>query len=136
MPTNVRAATGTEAANDALNAIVSKALGFPTIGAHVGGGLHVNMSHTWDGQGATPPGWTKQRQQVWAASALSTALPLPDDLIPSLQSGPAQGRLTGPEIAALATAIAGRVTVDLEAGYSPKASTVSAGKASAARDDP
>jgi hypothetical protein len=35
-----------------------KALGFPRPGVHVGGGRHVPMPTTWDGQGACPPGWT------------------------------------------------------------------------------
>ena len=114
-----RVSQAIESACDALNAIISKALGYPVAGVHIGAGRHVDMPASWDGLGATPPGWTKHEQQVWTLSALLAALPMPDDLIPRVQSGPAQNRLTGQEIASLAVAIAGRVTVDLD-GYSPK----------------
>lgn len=122
----VKVATGTEAASDATNAIINKALAFPKVGIRASGGGHPNMPATWDGQGACPFGWTKQQQQVWVASASDAILPLPDALVPLLQAAPAQARLTGPEIAALATAIAGRSTVDLDAGaWVPKAEAVS-----------
>lgn len=121
-----KAAQGTEVANDALNPIVSKAMGLPKVGTHIGGGTHVTMPSTWDGQGAIPPGWTKQAVAVYVASALDTALPLPDSLVSILQGGPAQSLLTAPEIATLAAAISGRVTVDLDAGYVPKANAAQA----------
>ncbi len=125
--------TGLEAANDALNAIVSKALGYPRVGQHVGGGLHVNMPPTWDGQGATPPGWTKQVVANYVASALDSVLPLSDSLVTVLQGGAAQALLTGLEIATLTAAIAGRVTVDLDGGgYVPKASAAAKSQAVAA----
>ncbi len=124
MANNQRCATGTEAANDALNAVVSKALALPAVGAHVGGGVHVAMPPSWDGQGATPPGWTKQAVANHVLNASTAALPLEDSLVTLLQGGQAQERLSGPEIATLAQAIAGRVVVDLEVGYVPKASVL------------
>ncbi len=128
-----RCATGTEAANDALNDVVSKAMALPAAGAHIGGGRHVDMPQTWDGQGATPPGWTKRATANYVINASTAALPLEDSLVTILQGGQAQARLTGPEIATLAQAIAGRVTVDLDAGgYVPKASAVAKSQAAAA----
>lgn len=44
--------------------IADKALALPAPGAHVGDGLHVPMPPTWDGSGATPPGWTKESFRV------------------------------------------------------------------------
>lgn len=124
-----KVAHGTEASNDSLNLIVSKAMGHPKVGTHVGGGVHVNMPATWNGSGPTPPGWTKQVVAVYVASASDTVLPLPDTLVSILQGGPAQSLLTGPEIATLAAAISGRVTVDLDAGtYSPKANAAQAAR--------
>ncbi len=111
-----KCAQGLEATNDALNAIVNKALGYPKIGTRLGGGIHVPMPPTWDGQGATPPGWTKQVVANYVASALDSALPLPDALVAQLQAGPAQALLSAAEQLTLATAIAARVTVDLDAG--------------------
>lgn len=120
-----KCAQGLEATNDALNIIVNKALGFPRVGNHVGGGLHVNMPPTWDGQGACPQGWTKQMIANYVASALDSALPITDGLAAQLQAGPAQALLSAAEQLTLATAIAGRATVDLDVGgYTPKASAV------------
>ena len=36
----------------------NKVLGFPLVGRHIGGGVHVPMPPTWDGTGPVPPGWT------------------------------------------------------------------------------
>jgi hypothetical protein len=120
-----RCATGTEAANDALNDVVSKAMALPAAGTHIGGGRHVDMPQTWDGQGTPPPGWTKRATANYVINASTAALPLEDSLVTLLQGGQAQSRLTGPEIATLAQAIGGRVVVDLDAGgYVPKASLV------------
>lgn len=115
-----KSATGTEAEMDSVLVIIDKALGFPKPGQHVGGGIHVPMPQTWDGQGATPPGWTKSVSAVWVASATDAAIPLSDTLAADLQGAPAQARLTGQERATLATAIAGRSQVELD-GRTPKA---------------
>lgn len=105
---------------DAVCAIIDKALGFPRVGSHVGGGIHVPMPQTWDGQGATPPGWTKSATTPWVASTADAAVPLPDDMATELQRAGAQARLTGQERATLAAAIAGRSQVELD-GRTPKA---------------
>lgn len=116
-----KSASGTEANMDALGLIVSKALGYPIVGTHVGGGLHVSMPATWDGQGACPPGWTKVAVSTWVASASSAALPISDAMATQLQSAPALSRLTPGEQGQLTAALSGRGNVDLEAGaFTPK----------------
>jgi hypothetical protein len=40
-----------------LRAAMSKVAPTPEKGAHVGGGRHVKMPETWDGNGKVPPGW-------------------------------------------------------------------------------
>lgn len=125
MANSQKCVQATEAGNDALNAIVNKALGYPRRGTRAGGGIHVDAPPTWDGQGACPSGWTKQAVANYVASPADAALPLPDTLVTELQKGPAQALLSGAEQTTLAVAIAGRVTVDLDAGGRvPKASAV------------
>lgn len=97
-----------------LRAIVDKALGYPRKGTHVGGGRHVTMPATWDGTGATPPGWAKSAADVWVASASDAVLPLPDDVVAELQAAPAQARLSAAEKTTLSSAIAGRSSVVLD----------------------
>lgn len=119
-----KCAQGTEAANDALNAIVDKALVYPKIGVHIGKGPHVPMPPSWDGQGALPPGWTRHIVANYVASAATSALPIPDDLAALLQGPPAQANLSGAEKGTLTAAINGRATVDLDVGgYVPKAAS-------------
>lgn len=108
---------------DALVVTIDKALGYPKPGVRVGGGIHVPMPDTWDGTGATPPGWTKSASAVWVASPTDAAVPLSDALAAELQSPEAQAKLTGPERAAVATAIAGRSNVELN-DKTPKAKAV------------
>lgn len=124
MPTQ-RCAAGTEAASDALRAIINKALQFPRVGTHVGGGIHVTMPASWDGQGATPPGWTKHVASEYVVNASTAWVAIPDDTAALLSAPEAAGRLTGPELAALVQAINERANVDPEAqGGSPKANAV------------
>jgi hypothetical protein len=108
---------------DAVCVIVDKALGFPRAGVHVGGGIHVPMPGAWDGQGPTPPGWTKRATTPWVASATDAAVPLPDVMAADLQLPAAQARLTGQEKTTLAAAVAGRSLVEFD-GRIPKASAV------------
>lgn len=119
-----KVATGTEAVNDVLNGLISKCLGYPQPGAYVGGGPTTAVRPpTWDGQGATPWGWTKQPTAVWVASALSAAVPVTDALAGQIASGPAQALLSGAEQAIVNAAMAARTNIDLEAGnFSPKVS--------------
>jgi hypothetical protein len=58
MPTE-RCFTGTLAEMQAVAAAVNKGLGYPMRGVNRGGGRHVASPATWNGSGATPPGWTK-----------------------------------------------------------------------------
>lgn len=121
MANSQKCATGTEANADALLAIVVKALAYPQIGTHVGGGIHVTMPPTWDGTGPCPPGWTKQPVAVWVQTVNAAAVPVSDALAALLQGAPAQARLSGTEKTTLSAAIAARAIVDLEAGvYVPK----------------
>lgn len=129
-----KSATGTEAEMDELCAIIDKALGYPRPGVHGGGGIHVPMPATWDGQGPTPPGWTKRATTPWVASATDAAAPLSDEMATELQRGAAQARLTGAERAKLATALAGRVQVELS-GRTPKAKAAEKAAEKALRDD-
>jgi len=76
-----KAVQTTEANADALSAIVDKALGFPVIGTHIGGGRHVTMPPTWDGQGGTPPGWTKRANAIFVLSASDAWYELPDNAV-------------------------------------------------------
>lgn len=55
-------------------AAVDKALGYPRRGRHVGGGRHVGMPDTWDGQGPCPPGWTKSASEPVEAADGTTYL--------------------------------------------------------------
>jgi hypothetical protein len=120
---NQRCAPGSEAQSDLLQATVNKALGYPIAGTHVGGGRHVDMPATWDGQGATPPGWTKHAVPVWHKDSATTWVPITDAMAAALQGGPAQARLDATERGRITAAIAARVIVDPEAqGASPKAS--------------
>ena len=45
-------------ARNAIATILDKAWQLPVRGTHVGGGIHVPMPETWDGNGTVPPGWT------------------------------------------------------------------------------
>lgn len=118
-----KSTTGTEASMDALSATIDKALDFPRVGIHVGAGPHVTMPLTWNGQGATPLGWTRRATTVWVTSATDCALPLPDEMAALLQGEPAQSRLTPQERATITAAIASRSQVNLE-GRSPKVDAV------------
>lgn len=109
-----RSVVGTEAACDEVVVLANKALGFPAKGRHVGGGRHVDMPDTWDGTGPTPPGWTKTVTAVYVSSPTDAAVPVSDTLAAALQDAKAQAKLTGQERAALATALAGRTSVELD----------------------
>lgn len=125
MMANQKCTPGADAASDALQAIINKALGYPKIGTHIGGGRHCAMPGTWDGQGEVPPGWTKHAVAVWTKDALTAWVPITDAQVVALQAAPAQALLSGAEQATLAAAITARVTVDPEAlGGSPKVSAV------------
>jgi len=116
---------GLETASDALNVIVAKCTGHPKIGSHIGGGLHVSMPPSWDGQGGCPPGWTKQPTAVWVISATDTVLVIDDTLATALALPANQARLTSAEITTLNAALAARVSVDT-ANYVPKAAASAA----------
>lgn len=117
-----KCAQGTELTNDALLAILGKALALPRKGTHVGSGLHVTMPDNWNGSGETPPGWTKRASTNWVISALSSALPISDSMATELQKPESLALLSAAEQTTLVTAIAARVNVDIEiGGYLPKA---------------
>ena len=116
-----KVAAGTEAAMDALNVIVNKALGFPKVGTHAGGGIHCTMPSTWNGTGQTPTGWTKQRCAVWVAAANDARILISDALATELQQAGALANLNAGEISTLTTALAARSNVDVDLGsYIPK----------------
>lgn len=48
-------------ARNALAGVLDRAWSQPAIGVHVGGGIHVSMPATWDGNGPVPPGWTSHQ---------------------------------------------------------------------------
>lgn len=130
-----KSATGTEAEMDAICVIIDKALGFPRAGTRVGGGIHVPMPETWDGQGPTPPGWTKRATVPWVVDATDAAVPLSDAMATELQRAGAQVRLTVQERATLAAAVAGRSQVELD-GRNPKANAAAQAAINEATKEP
>lgn len=106
----------------ALQVLADLALDFPRKGMHIGGGAHAPMPDTWNGQGETPPGWTKTAQVPWVASATDAVFPISDGMAAQIQQPGAQGRLSAAQQLSINGAIAARANVDLEAGnYIPKA---------------
>jgi hypothetical protein len=118
--TVLRCVVGTEAECDDIVSIVDKALEYPKRGVHVGGGHHVNMPATWDGTGATPPGWAKRYVQNWVTGPADAAVPLSDADVALLNTPEAQARLTVAERNRLAAKTGARSSVELE-GRNPKA---------------
>lgn len=49
------------AARNATAGLLDKAHALPVRGTHTGGGIHVPMPETWDGNGPVPPGWTSHQ---------------------------------------------------------------------------
>ena len=132
-----KCAQGTEGAGDSLVAIINKALGYPKRGSHIGGGVHVTMPASWDGSGATPPGWTKQATANWVAAALDAAVPISDALATELQLPANLALLSAGEQTTLLAAISARANVDLETGiYIPKANAAAVGAAVAGEKKP
>lgn len=125
MANTQKCVAGTEAANDAVNVIINKALAAPFVGTHVGGGRHVAMPTIWDGYGDTPPGYTKQRVPNYVLNASTTQLPISDALATELALPASQARLTGGEITTLNAAIAARANFDTNTtSYVPKAGPI------------
>ena len=114
--TQSKCATGTALAMSTLSGICDKDLGMPQVGTHIGGGIHCAMPQTWDGTGATPPGWTKKFSPLWTQTALIAAVIISDADAAILQLPANLARLTAPEASTLNTAIAGRSLIDLDAG--------------------
>ncbi len=113
------------ATNEGLRGLIDKALGFPKRGVQVGIGPHVNMPLTWDGNGPTPPGWSKTAVDLHTGP-LNSALELPDQIMAMVNGPEAQSRLSGPERAQIAQASASRVTIDLPGqGYAPPSANAS-----------
>jgi hypothetical protein len=118
---NQRCARGTEASNDTLALIMSKALGLPRRGTYSGSDPRIVIPDTWDGTGPTPLGWTSRASINWVATANDSAVPIPDDMAAQLQQSDALARLSAPERGTLIAAIASRTDTDTETGgYSPK----------------
>lgn len=105
---------GSEAAANAVNALINKALQYPRRGTRVGQGPWANMPDTWDGSGDCPPGWTAQATSVVVGATVE--LPISDALAAELQLVASQARLTAGERTQLNNAIAARANKDL-AGY-------------------
>jgi len=121
MATNVKCYAAAEAACDTVLAILDKALSLPAAGTHVGGGIHVNMPPTWDGTGATPPGWTKHATIEGVAAAIDAVVQLPDSLATVAQLRAVQARLSAGEISTLSAAITARLVKDCDVTvYPPK----------------
>jgi hypothetical protein len=130
----VKVVQTTEASADSLSATVDLIYGWPQPGVRVGGGGHVTMPPTWNGQGATPPGWTKRQDAVWLKSASDCWYPMPDNIV---ALAAASGNLTGPQKASIASAGAGRVDVpDLTQGLTrnPKPESAVAVEAAAVEE--
>lgn len=100
---------GTEVTLDAVRLLLDVAMGYPRKGMHLGGGRHVDMPDTWDGQGATPPGWTKHACAMYVGGALDAALQLDDD---QLSASQASASLSALEKSQILTLSLGRVTTN------------------------
>lgn len=85
-----------------------KLLGNPKPPVHIGGGRHVEAPETWDGTGATPPGWTKEHapilQHPTNPALRATSM---DDVVAAARTGPRSGRLNASEHAAMQADLAG-----------------------------
>lgn len=94
-------------ARNAIAALLDRAWLQPSRGMHTGGGIHVPMPATWDGNGLVPPGWTSHQahrtdpnETVW---------------LPEPETQTKLGRLTPGEQAQLAAARAQAEPHDSEA---------------------
>jgi hypothetical protein len=95
-------AQGTEQNQDKL-------LGYPLAGVHVGGGRHVPMPPTWDGNGAVPIGWTSYRGSSRQHPTLPQyATPLDPDA-PNAMANGRRARLNTAEQAKMTADLAGAV---------------------------
>jgi hypothetical protein len=92
----------TEANADSLRAIIDQAYGYPSRPARTLGNtaLPAKVPATWDGTGATPPGWTKTQVDVFRASASDAWLQLGDTEMARV----AQSSVSGPNKASVASA--------------------------------
>ncbi len=102
----------TQANCEVIAILVEKGLGGAVRGVPVGAWTVPNpMPPSWDGTGATPPGWSRPRSPVYAQDASTAWLPMQDGEFSAVASS---GLLTGPEKATIASRNAGRVDkVDL-----------------------
>ena len=133
----LKCVSGTSAAGDTLVAIINKAMGYPKKSTHVGGGIHVVQPATWDGTGATPPGWTKNATANYVNTSLDAAVPISDALATALQQAGPRSLLSAGELTTLDAALLARADKDLTlAAYIPKASAVAAGAAVADDSQP
>ena len=89
-------------------ALIDKALGMPRRGINVGGGRHAPVPLTWDGQGPTPPGWTKSATDEFVAADTSLALKMPAKVVAALALPESQARLTAGERGQLTALLATR----------------------------
>lgn len=116
-------APSTEAAADALLAVIDLAYGYPKRGTQASPGLHATIAPSWNGTGECPPGWTAHQEQIWVASAADAIVTLSD----STSTFAASSSLSGPQKAQIATASAGRSDIPNPAsGRTPKAEAVQA----------
>ncbi len=65
-----------------------KLLGYPLAGVHVGGGRHVDMPASWDGNGSVPIGWTSYKGSTRQHPTLAQwATPLDPDATNAMANG-------------------------------------------------
>lgn len=95
--------TGTLANCQQLNVIQNKMQGLPLKGRHVGGGVHVPMPDTWDGTGATPPGWTAYGQSSMVQATVNSYVA---ELDPITQDSTAVAALSPADKTTLTTVLA------------------------------
>lgn len=99
---SVLLATTTEANQDKL-------LGYPLAGLHVGGGRHVSMPPTWDGNGAVPIGWTSYKGSTRQHPTLPQyATPIDPESTPAMANG-RRNRLNAGEQTKMAADLAAAV---------------------------
>jgi type IV secretory pathway protease TraF len=94
-----------------------KLLGYPRVGVHVGGGVHVAMPATWDGTGSVPVGWTSYRGSGRQHPVRQEFAVLVDPECTAALANGRRARLTAQEQTKMAADVA--AAIELPADWSP-----------------
>jgi hypothetical protein len=108
----------TEPAAVELEQLEDKLLSLPAKGVHIGGGIHVPMPDTWDGNGKPPMGWTSYRTSSIKHPTLAQWATPMDAKVSTALVGPDASKLTAAEKTKLAAAD-GAAVVKLPDDWTP-----------------